>query len=192
MLRSRIILLSTVLITFLACTSARIQVAADFPVPLITPLPYNVVLIIDSELSNYEHMESVEGQANWSIGLGNASNDLVTKVVGGLFNSAIIINNQDDSINLDGIDLIIYPKLNRFEFDAPIRGKDVFAESWLQFIFSAFDKDGAPLNEVVITGYGRSEIFRDREGAVNEASQGALRDAGVNIVSLLPNGLDLL
>ena len=109
----------------------------------------------------------------------------------GLFAEVTFINSQEDSVDLNQIDLIVYPRISRFEFDAPIRGNDIFAESWMQFTITAFDTSGNNTGEALVTGYGRSEIFRDREGSVNEATQSALRDAGVNMIATLPTSLNL-
>jgi hypothetical protein len=171
--------------------STQIEVAGDYPAPLITPLPYRVALIIDDELATYQYEESMDDQAHWYISIGQASTSLIKNIISGLFESAVIVNSQNDTTNIESVDLFLYPKLTRFEFDAPIRGKDVFAETWLQFTFSTFDPSGVSLGDFLITGYGRSEILRDRERSVNESAQGALRNAGVNMVSTLPNALNL-
>jgi hypothetical protein len=190
MIKPRASILFIWILLALGC-STQIQITGDYPAPLVKPLPYRVALIIDDELSGYQYEEAMDDQARWSISIGQASTSLIKNIISGLFSSAVIITSRNDSVSIESVDLFLYPKLTRFEFDAPIRGNDVFAETWLQFTFSTFDPSGVSLGDFLLPGYGRSEIFRDRERSVNESAQGALRNAGVNMISTLPNALNL-
>jgi hypothetical protein len=184
-------LLSIIIAMSLLGCASEITVISSVPAPLIASMPFHAAVIIDNDLQGFQYNENIDGQANWSITVGPAAADLVRNIFTGLFAEVTFINSQEDSVDLNQIDLIVYPRLSRFEFDAPIRGNDIFAESWMQFTITAFDTSGNNTGEALITGYGRSEIFRDREGSVNEATQSALRDAGVNMIATLPNSLNL-
>lgn len=184
-------LLTTLIAMSLLGCASEITVISNVPKPLIESMPYHAAVIIDNDLQGFQYNENIDGQANWSITVGPAASDLMRNIFTGLFAEVTFINSQEDSVDLNQIDLIVYPRISRFEFDAPIRGNDIFAESWMQFTITAFDTSGNNTGEALVTGYGRSEIFRDREGSVNEATQSALRDAGVNMIATLPTSLNL-
>ena len=73
------------------------------------------------------------------------------------------------------------PVLEKFEFDVPIGERDEFVEVWMQYKLTVYEPDGEIVTEWPVSGYGKSELERDREGAVLKAAIVAMREVGATI-----------
>jgi hypothetical protein len=79
------------------------------------------------------------------------------------------------------LDGVIEPKLEKFEFDVPQGERDEFVEVWLQYQITVYEPDGATVIQWPVSGYGKSELLRDAEDAVQRAAVVAMREAGATI-----------
>jgi hypothetical protein len=79
------------------------------------------------------------------------------------------------------LDGVIRPALEKFEFDVPIGERDEFVEVWMQYKLTLYEPDGEVVTEWPVSGYGKSELERDREGAVLKAAIVAMREVGATI-----------
>jgi hypothetical protein len=59
--------------------------------------------------------------------------------------------------------------------------RDEFVEVWLQYQITVYDPAGATIIEWLVSGYGKSELLRDAEDAVQRAAIVAMREAGATI-----------
>jgi hypothetical protein len=80
-----------------------------------------------------------------------------------------------------GLDGVIEPKLEKFEFDVPIGERDEFVEVWMQYQITVYEPDGATVLQWPVSGYGKSELLKDQEDAVQRAAIVAMREAGATI-----------
>jgi hypothetical protein len=79
------------------------------------------------------------------------------------------------------LDGVIEPKLEKFEFDVPTGERDEFVEVWLQYQITVYEPDGGTVIQWPVSGYGKSELIRDAEDAVQRAAIVAMREAGATI-----------
>ena len=79
------------------------------------------------------------------------------------------------------MDGVIEPKLEKFEFDVPTGERDEFVEVWLQYQITVYEPDGGTVIQWPVSGYGKSELLRDPEDAVQRAAIVAMREAGATI-----------
>ncbi|MBH97350.1 MAG: hypothetical protein CMM56_02745 [Rhodospirillaceae bacterium] len=169
-----------VTIALTAC-STSIWVEADFPQPLVDRLPVRMGLILDDELLDYVHYEELPRQAAYTIQIGEA-NELM---LGQLFQSMFLNveefyefpNIQPEMEDIDGI---LWPVLDRFEFDVPVGQRDEFVEVWMQYLIRLYDPDGQLVTEWTVSGYGKAELL-NREQALNRATVVAMREVGATI-----------
>lgn len=164
-----------------ACSSSVI-VESDFPTPLVEPLPVSIGLIFDDALYNYIHTEDIPEQSTWTIALGDANLALLEPLFETMFSSTQVV----ESLPLGGSDLatldgVVQPVLEKFEFDVPIGQRDEFVEVWMQYKISLFEPNGTLVAEWPVSGYGKSELGRDREDAVLRAAVVAMREVGATI-----------
>lgn len=164
-----------------ACKSSQVIVEASFPTPLIAPLPVSMGVLIPEELFNFIYTEDIPDQSLWTIALGDANVAMLEPLFKGMFRetrdvAALPLGGAD--VGLDGV---IEPKLEKFEFDVPIGERDEFVEVWMQYQITVYEPDGTQVAQWPVSGYGKSELLRDQEDAVQRAAVVAMREAGATI-----------
>jgi hypothetical protein len=166
----------------LAGCSSSVIVESDFPTPLIEPLPVTMGVILDEELYNFIYTEDIPDQSTWTIALGDANIAMLEPLFDTMFMATQIVDalplGAADAAQVDGV---IQPVLEKFEFDVPIGERDEFVEVWMQYKLSLYEPDGELVAEWPVSGYGKSELERDREGAVLKAAVVAMREVGATI-----------
>jgi hypothetical protein len=158
-----------------------VTVEADFPVPLVEPLPVRVGLLFDEALTDYEYYEEIPQQATWTIYLGTANEFMLN----GLFDRMFLETRPVDQMPLTSTDLfrldgVLWPQLEKFEFEVPIIKRDEFVEVWMQYRLRLYEPDGALVVEWPVSGYGKAELG-NREAALQQATVVAMREVGAAI-----------
>ena len=171
----------TVLVSMLSGCSTSIWVEADFPQPLVEQLPVSMGLILDDDLLDYVHYEELPRQAAYTIQIGEANELMLVQLFESMFTDLTEYNEfpliQPDSVEIDGV---LWPELERFEFDVPIGQRDQFVEVWIQYLVKLYETDGQLVTEWPVSGYGKAEMI-DREVALNRAIVVAMREVGATI-----------
>lgn len=186
--RPRISTRSTVAALGLFCLggcASQVEVDAEFPTPLIEQVPLTVGVLLDEALTEYEHYEEIPEQITWTIRLGAANREMLEQLFGTMFMTVPVdaVPTADAASEHDGV---IKPELDKFEFEVPVRGRDNYAEVWMQYRIKLYEPDGDLVVDWPVSGYGKSEIMRDREGSLNEAAIVALREVGAAIATQFP------
>ncbi|MCH2669870.1 MAG: hypothetical protein MK009_08495 [Gammaproteobacteria bacterium] len=170
-----------VLVSILSGCSTSIWVEADFPQPLVEQLPVSMGLILDDDLLDYVHYEELPRQAAYTIQIGEANELMLVQLFESMFTDLTEYNEfpviQSDSVEIDGV---LWPELERFEFDVPIGQRDEFVEVWIQYLVKLYETDGQLVTEWPVSGYGKAEMI-DREVALNRAIVVAMREVGATI-----------
>ena len=170
-----------VLVSILSGCSTSIWVEADFPQPLVEQLPVSMGLILDDDLLDYVHYEELPRQAAYTIQIGEANELMLVQLFESMFTDLTEFNEfpviQSDSVEIDGV---LWPELERFEFDVPIGQRDQFVEVWIQYLVKLYETDGQLVTEWPVSGYGKAEMI-DREVALNRAIVVAMREVGATI-----------
>jgi hypothetical protein len=163
----------------LAGCASEVIVESRFPTPLVAPLPVKMGLIIPEELYNYIYTEDVPDQSVWTIALGDANVAMLEPLFRRMFSEIRTVDGLPVAdADLDGV---IQPTLEKFEFDVPIGERDKFVEVWMQYQITLFEPDGQTVYRWPVSGYGKSELGRDREAAVQRAAVVAMREVGATI-----------
>jgi hypothetical protein len=161
------------------CTSA-VVIESQFPTPLIESTPLAVGLFYDAELRNFIHAEALPRRSTWTIDLGDANLAMLDPLYATMFERTREVETAPPNIP-DGLDAVLSSSLDRFEFDVPRSSRDEFVEVWLQYRLTLIDPSGREVINWPVSGYGKAEIDRDREEAVQRASVVAMREAGARI-----------
>jgi hypothetical protein len=163
------------------CGGSQVIVESDFPTPLIEPLPVSMGIIIPDELYNFIYTEDIPDQSLWTIALGDANVAMLEPLFKRMFRDTREVESLA-LVNGDGtLDGVIEPKLEKFEFDVPNGERDEFVEVWLQYQITVYEPDGGTVIQWPVSGYGKSELLRDAEDAVQRAAVVAMREAGATI-----------
>ena len=161
--------------------STSIWVEADFPQPLVNQLPVSMGLILDDDLLDYVHYEELPRQAAYTIQIGEANELMLVQLFESMFTDLTEYNEfpliEPDSVEIDGV---LWPELERFEFDVPVGRRDEFVEVWIQYLVKLYETDGQLVTEWPVSGYGKAEMI-DREDALNRAIVVAMREVGATI-----------
>jgi hypothetical protein len=168
--------------TFLIGCSSSVIVESTFPTPLVERLPVRVGVIFSDDLHNYIYAEDIPEQSTWTIALGDANVAMLEP----LFETMFMETREVAELPLDvataaQLDGVLRPELEKFEFDVPLGERDEFVEVWMQYKLSLYEPDGDLIIDWPVTGYGKSELGRDREDAVRRAAIVAMREVGATI-----------
>lgn len=163
------------------CGGSQVIVESSFPTPLIEPLPVNMGIIIPDELYNFIYTEDIPDQSLWTIALGDANVAMLEPLFKGMFRQTRDVESLAGAAGDGGLDGVIEPKLEKFEFDVPNGERDEFVEVWLQYQITVYELNGGTVIQWPVSGYGKSELLRDPEDAVQRAAIVAMREAGATI-----------
>ena len=182
--RSRLRLLAVAAAASLAgCGGSEVIVEAIFPRPLVEQLPVSMGVVIPDELYNFIYTEDIPDQSLWTIALGDANVAMLAPLFEGMFRQTRDVDSLAVAANDSDLDGVIEPTLEKFEFDVPQGERDKFVEVWLQYQITVYEPSGATIIEWPVSGYGKSELERDAEDAVQRAAIVAMREAGATIAT---------
>jgi len=165
------------------CGGSQVIVESTFPRPLIEPLPVSMGVVIPDELYNFIYTEDIPDQSLWTIALGDANVAMLGPLFQGMFQQTKEIESLAAASADSTLDGVIEPKLEKFEFDVPQGERDEFVEVWLQYQITVYEPNGGTVVQWPVSGYGKSELLRDAEDAVQRAAIVAMREAGATIAT---------
>jgi hypothetical protein len=163
------------------CGGSQVIVESTFPRPLIEALPVSMGIIIPDELYNFIYTEDIPDQSLWTIALGDANVAMLEPLFKGMFRDTRDVESLALVAGDRSLDGVIEPKLDKFEFDVPTGERDEFVEVWLQYEITVYEPNGGTVIQWPVSGYGKSELVRDPEDAVQRAAIVAMREAGATI-----------
>lgn len=166
-----------------SCGGSEVIVEATFPKPLVEPLPVTMGVLIPDELYNFIYTEDIPDQSLWTIALGDANVAMLEPLFEGMFREVRNVESLARAAGDPTFDGIIEPRLEKFEFDVPKGERDEFVEVWLQYQITVYEPSGATVIEWPVSGYGKAELIRDPESAVQRAAVVAMREAGATIAT---------
>jgi hypothetical protein len=152
-----------------ACSSSFV-VDADFPRPLVEPIPVNGELVITEAFSSYVFVEDAEARDDLEVDISNAHVNLFETITGHLFSGS------ENPQNL----LVITPSIEDFQYAVPRETRAEIYEIWLKYRVQVMSKEGEPIADWLITGYGKTPtaFMKSRQQSIDLATTIALRDVG--------------
>jgi hypothetical protein len=158
------------------CGGAQVAVPAEFPVPLVNPLPVTIGLYLDDELTSYRHLEEIESGGDWSIDLGPAQTPLFVNLATGLFRGYDIVPALDPPYA--GVDAVLKPRISELQFTTPKQTRSEYFEVWIRYKFELFNPDGSLIADWDMTAYGKAhEQNSGTSASLQRAALNACRDA---------------
>jgi hypothetical protein len=168
-------------LVLLAGCSSEVIVESSFPTPLIEPLPVRMGILIPAELYDYIYTEEIPDQSLWTIALGDANVAMLEPLFTKMFRETHKVDAVPLAANDGSLDGVLQPTLEKFEFDVPVGERDKFVEVWMQYELTLYEPNGDTVVAWPVSGYGKSELERDREDAVQRAAIVAMREVGATI-----------
>ncbi len=145
------------------------------------PLPVSMGILIPEELYDYIYTEDIPDQSLWTIALGDANVAMLEPLFEKMFRETHKVDSIPLTANDRSLDGVIKPTLEKFEFDVPAGERDEFVEVWMQYQITVVRAGRRHRRSWPVSGYGKSELIRDREDAVQRAAIVAMREAGATI-----------
>lgn len=176
--------LSAALLLGLSACTTTVPVETSIPTPVIAPLPNRVAVYYDPSLSNFEHTEKIVGGTDYQVKPGDANRLMFAKLFSYMFAEVVEVGSLEEAYaDTRGFDAIINPAIMELQIAPPSAPESAFFEAWIKYRIDAFDKEGKPIVNWVVTGYGKAEpeIFKSSD-ALHAATVTAMRDAAANIV----------
>ncbi len=161
--------------------SSEVVVESKFPTPLVEPLPVRMGVIYSEELHNYIYTEQLPEQSVWTIDLGDANLAMLQPLFSQMFRETREVSSVPTSATDGQLDGVLEPNLAKFEFDVPIGERDKFVEVWMQYDLTLYEPNGDKVVTWPVSGYGKAELGRNREEAVQRAAIVAMREVGATI-----------
>ena len=165
----------------LAGCSSSVIVESKFPSPLVEALPVRMGILIPEELYNYIYTEEIPNQSLWTIALGDANVAMLEPLFAKMFRETRNVDALPVAAGDSTLDGVLRPTLEKFEFDVPVGERDKFVEVWMQYMLTLYEPNGDTVVEWQVSGYGKSELGRNREDAVQRAAVTAMREVGATI-----------
>jgi hypothetical protein len=164
----------------LSSCSSQVIVESRFPTPLVEPLPVRMGIVLDKELYDYIYTEDVPDQSVWTIALGDANVAMLEPLFKKMFRETRKVDGVPVAADAS-LDGVLRPRLDKFEFDVPVGQRDKFVEVWMQYVLTLYEPGGDTVVEWPVSGYGKYELGKKREEAVQKAAIVAMREVGATI-----------
>ena len=129
------------------------------------------------ELRNHVYEENSDERPNWKIESGSSHVALFEQILGSMFEQTKEVAGTESDA---AVDAVLAPGVAEMQFALPAETKSDFYEAWIKYDMELYDRDGSPIANWSVTGYGKSstEFMKSRDKGLNAAVNQALRDAG--------------
>ena len=166
------------LLILAACEqSVSLKVDTEIPTPVIARMPVTMGILYRDELRNYIYEENSDERPNWKIESGSSHIALFEQILGSMFEQTKEVTGTDSDATVDAV---LSPSVAEMQFALPAETKSEFYEAWIKYDVELYNRDGSPIANWSVTGYGKSstEFMKSRDKGLNAAVNQALRDAG--------------
>jgi len=162
------------------CGVSTINVAGDYPSPLVSKLPLTVGVYYGDDFRNYRFTEITDatGKDQLIINSGASQVALFDTVLPAVFENVVHLENLESVSQHDNLDAVFVPVIQEFQVGLPDKTKLNVFEIWIKYNMRLSEADGDYIADWVMTAYGKSptETFRSTDDGVNNATVVALRD----------------
>jgi hypothetical protein len=168
---------------FLMGCSTHVVVTSEHPTALIKELPYKIGLVLDNSFTNYSFIREKDDE-KITISLGKSQSELFNKIFNSMFQYVSEFSTKPLSLRKP-LDLYVSVVVEDLQLSLPRETSVNIFEIWIKYKLEIFDSKGSSIHEWIISSYGRTQTrFLDsQERALHQATNSALRDAGVQIVT---------
>ena len=166
------------LLILAACEqSMSLRVDSEIPTPVIARMPVTMGILYRDELRNHVYEENSDERPNWKIDSGSSHIALFEQILGSMFEQTKEVAGTDSDATVDAV---LAPSVAEMQFALPAETKSDFYEAWIKYDVELYNRDGSPIANWSVTGYGKSstEFMKSRDKGLNAAVNQALRDAG--------------
>ncbi len=168
--------------------SKEVVVETTFPDPVVPSLGLAAGVHYAEALRNYDYTEDLPNDVEWSFTLGEANVKMFNRALGALFVNLTTVDQPGGTgAPFDGLDLVVEPTIDAFEFSLPRQSRSDQYAVWIRYNLAIYEPDGQLITKWPVSAYGQADSRLLRGGGAMEAAVvRAMRDAIANIVIGLP------
>ena len=168
---------------FLMGCSTHVVVTSEHPTALIKELPYKIGLVLDNSFTDYSFTREKD-EEKITISLGKSQSELLNQTFNSMFQGVSEFTVKPIS-QIKPIDLYVSVVVEDLQLSLPRETSVNVFEIWIKYKLEIFDSKGSSIHEWIISSYGRTQtrFLGSQERALHQATNAALRDAGVQIVT---------
>lgn len=161
-----------------AACSRVVTVPADFPEPLVAPLPLRVAVYYPPAFRDYVHKDEANGDTTWEVRIGAANVAAFDRVFARLFRSATPVEAIPAAGTGAGFDAWIEPRVEAFEMALPAQSGTNQYSVWIRYSLRVYGPDGTLVTTWPVSAYGQSgsALLRGSQ-SLETAAVLAMRDA---------------
>ena len=164
------------------CSTTVTLQAPTIPTPLTDEIPVSVGLRMPANFYNFVHNEEVFGREEWSIDLGNSNASMFTQLFGYMFSEVKVLKGEEDPAQY-GIDALVEPTIDAFEFSVPNQSKTSSFAVWIRYRIKVYDRAGKLVSNWPVSAYGKSQTASmSNAEALQRAAILAMRDAAALMI----------
>ena len=163
--------------------STHVVVISDHPPALIEKLPYKIGLVLDSAFTDYSFTREKDDE-KIIISLGESQSELFDQIFSSMFQKLSIFSTKPLSSEMLS-DLYVSVTVEDLQLSLPYETSVNVFEIWIQYKLQISDSQHSNICGWTISSYGRTQtrFLESQEKALNQATNAALRDAGVQIAT---------
>lgn len=178
--RHRSLWIALIQVTLLAGCATHVEVAGEFPKPVIRTLPVSATLVLEPEFRAYRF--AVTEPREVSLAVGESQADLFRTVASAMFRT---LANAEALAPPATTDLILLPRVEEVQIATPTDTQLKIFEVWIRYRLHLYDATGNAIAEWPLTAYGKtpSRLLESDGAALEQATVMALRDAGAALIT---------
>ncbi len=164
--------------------SQSVVVDAEFPEAVIPALPLRIGIHYSDAFRGYQYTEDLPNDVEWYFDLGGVNTKLFDGIFSALFDITSVVENAGgDGAAFFGLDAVISPEIEAFEFSLPRQSRSDQYAVWIRYNLHIHDPTGTLITTWPVSAYGQSDARTfGASAAMEEAIIRAMRDAAASII----------
>lgn len=167
------------------CGATQVRPTDRMPAPLVEKLPLDAGLHFSTEFRQFTYKEQRWG-ADWVAVLGEPHVANMTRLAQATFRSVREVKDPQ-SPGAPPVEVVLVPRIEEYAFVTPRDAGGDLYQVTIRYRVNLLNGAGQLIDSLVYTGYGGVKSGGlSAEGPLQEATEGAMRDAGAKFLTEFP------
>jgi len=168
-----------------ACGDVNVSASAEFPKPLVEPLPLKLGVYYSDEFAKYQHAEERWG-VEWKVELGQFHVTMADRLFAAAFRDTVKLKAPADGQNSD-VRAVVEPRIEQYSFITPRDTGAKYYAVTIKYRLNIFAPDGRLADSLTFTGYGSAvSSGMTSTKPMLLATRKAMRDAAAKFLVQFP------
>lgn len=168
-----------------ACGDVNVSANAEFPKPLVEPLPLKLGVYYSDEFTRYQHAEERWG-VEWKVELGQFHVTMADRLFASAFRDMVRLKAPADGQTSD-VRAVVEPRIEQYSFITPRDTGAKYYAVTIKYRLNVFAPDGRLADSLTFTGYGSAvSSGMTSTKPMLLATRKAMRDAAAKFLVQFP------